>query len=330
MHDIKITLYHYNKDNIQIKEINNIKELFPLNDTFTVTWIDIDGIHNIELINEIGNNFKIHPLVLEDISHTIQRPKIEDFENYLYIVLRMFHNQEIDYQLNIISEQVSLILGKNYVISFRETPIDIFENVKLRIKSSKGRIREMGADYLMYELIDSIVDNYFNILEELGEHIESLEDQLLENPKHELLHELHIIKSEVIYFRKSVWPIREVSNNLLRDEYPFISKVTRIYIKDVYDHTIQIIDSIETYRDLLAGLMDIYLSSISNKMNEIMKVLTIISTVFIPLTFLAGVYGMNFHYMPELYWKWSYPILWLFMTAIAFFMLLYFRKKKWI
>lgn len=330
MHDIKITLYHYNKDNIQIKEINNIKELFPLNDTFTVTWIDIDGIHNIELINEIGNNFKIHPLVLEDISHTIQRPKIEDFENYLYIVLRMFHNQEIDYQLNIISEQVSLILGKNYVISFRETAIDIFENVKLRIKSSKGRIREMGADYLMYELIDSIVDNYFNILEELGEHIESLEDQLLENPKHELLHELHIIKSEVIYFRKSVWPIREVSNNLLRDEYPFISKVTRIYIKDVYDHTIQIIDSIETYRDLLAGLMDIYLSSISNKMNEIMKVLTIISTVFIPLTFLAGVYGMNFHYMPELYWKWSYPILWLFMTAIAFFMLLYFRKKKWI
>lgn len=328
--DIKITVYDYDKEYLQIKEIKNIEELFLYIDTPTVTWIDINGIHDTELINEIGTHFQIHPLVLEDILHNNQRPKIEDFDKYLYIVLRMFYVDENDSELQVVSEQVSLILGQNFVISFQEASGDTFDPIRMRIQKSKGRIREMGSDYLMYVLVDSIVDNYFVVLEKMGERIETLEEGLLDNPNHEHLEELYLLKNEVIYFRKSVWPMREVTNNLLRDDYSFISKVTRIYIKDAYDHIIQIIDSIETYRDLLAGLMDIYLSSISNKMNEIMKMLTVISTIFIPLTFLAGVYGMNFQYMPELHWKWGYPILWIIMAFIAFSMYVYFKKKKWV
>lgn len=333
METVRITVIDYDKDHFQIKGVSDIEELFPLRDSPTVTWINIDGIHDVTITESLGTHFNIHPLVLEDILHTTQRPKMEDFGDYLYIVLRMFHQENKaaqDTDQEIISEQVSLILGRNFVISFQETGGDTFDPVRMRLKVSKGRIREMGADYLAYALIDSIVDNYFVILEKLGERIELLEDELLDEPTPDTLEELHALRNEMIFLRKSTWPLREVSNNLLRGESPLITEYTQIYIKDVYDHTIQVIDAIETYRDMLSGMLDIYLSSISNKMNEVMKVLTIIATIFIPLTFLAGVYGMNFQYMPELSWKWSYPILWCIMAAIGISMFFYFRKKKWL
>ncbi len=331
---VKITVIDYSKDHFQTKEVSDIEEVFPFRDSPSVTWINIDGIHDVTVIERLGTHFSIHPLVLEDILHTTQRPKIEDFEDYIYVVLRMFYYQdktdELDNDSEIVSEQVSLILGRNFVISFQEAGGDTFDPVRMRIKNSKGRIREMGADYLAYSLIDSIVDNYFVILEKLGERIELLEDDLLDNPTPDTLEELHVLRNEMIFLRKSAWPLREVLNNLLRGESSLITKHAQIYIKDVYDHTIQVMDTIETYRDMLSGMLDIYLSSISNRMNEVMKVLTIIATIFIPLTFLAGVYGMNFHYMPELAWKWSYPVLWCIMAAIGIFMASYFRKKKWL
>lgn len=331
---VKITVIDYDKDHFQVKEISNIEDVFPFRDSPTITWINIDGIHDVTIIESLGIHFNIHPLVLEDILHTTQRPKIEDFEDYIYVVLRMFYydgiTNELDNDSEIISEQVSLVLGRNFVISFQEAGGDTFDPVRMRIKNSKGRIREMGTDYLAYSLIDSIVDNYFVILEKLGERIELLEDELLDNPTPDTLEELHVLRNEMIFLRKSAWPLREVSNNLLRGESPLLTKSTQIYIKDVYDHTIQVIDTIETYRDMLSGMLDIYLSSISNRMNEVMKVLTIIATIFIPLTFLAGVYGMNFKYMPELSWKWGYPLVWCIMASVGISMYFYFRKKKWL
>jgi magnesium transporter len=331
---VKISVIDYDKDHFQVKEISNIEDVFPFRDSPTVTWINIDGIHDVTIIESLGIHFNIHPLVLEDILHTTQRPKIEDFEDYIYVVLRMFYydgiTNELDNDSEIISEQVSLILGRNFVISFQEAGGDTFDPVRLRIKNSKGRIREMGTDYLAYSLIDSIVDNYFVILEKLGERIELLEDELLDSPTPDTLEELHVLRNEMIFLRKSAWPLREVSNSLLRGESDLITKPTQIYLKDVYDHTIQVIDTIETYRDMLSGMLDIYLSSISNRMNEVMKVLTIIATIFIPLTFLAGVYGMNFKYMPELSWKWGYPVVWCIMASVGISMYFFFRKKKWL
>ncbi|WP_367343903.1 magnesium/cobalt transporter CorA [Methanomethylovorans sp.] len=331
---VKITVIDYDKDHCQVQKISDVEEVFPFRDSPTVTWINIDGIHDVTIIDRLGKYFNIHPLVLEDILHTTQRPKIEEFEDYIYIVLRMlYHSDTTDEQDDgpkIISEQISLLLGRNFVISFQEVGGDIFDPVLIRLKGSKGRIREMGTDYLAYSLIDSIVDNYFVVLEKLGERIETLEDELLDRPTPDTLEELHVLRNEMIFLRKSVWPLREVSNNLLRSESDLITRPTQIYIKDIYDHTIQVIDTIETYRDMLSGMLDIYLSSINNKMNEVMKVLTIIATIFIPLTFLAGVYGMNFEYMPELSWKWGYPVLWCIMSVMAISMFFYFRKKKWL
>lgn len=331
---VKITVMDYDKDHCRIQEITDVAELLPFRDNPTVTWINIEGIHDVKIIERMGRYFSIHPLVLEDILHTTQRPKIEDFEGYIYIVLRMFYHSDIEDENDtgpeVISEQVSLVLGSNFLISFQEAGGDTFDPIRMRLESSKGRIREMGADYLAYALIDSIVDNYFVVLEKLGERIEILEDELLDDPGPETLGKLHVLRNEIIFLRKSAWPLREVSNRLLREESGLISRTTQIYIKDIYDHIIQVIDTIETYRDMLSGMLDIYLSSISNRMNEVMKVLTIIATIFIPLTFLAGVYGMNFRYMPELSWRWGYPFLWSIMITIGISMFFYFRKKKWL
>jgi len=228
------------------------------------------------------------------------------------------------------AEQISLILGTNFVLSFQEKEGDTFNPIRERIRNSKGRIRRMGADYLSYSLLDSIVDNYFIILEKLGEKIEFLEDELVTRPTPETLQIIHHLKREMIYLRKAVWPLREVIGSLERGEPPLVKETIRVYLRDVYDHTIQVIDTIETFRDMVSGMLDIYLSSISNRLNAVMKVLTIIATIFMPLTFLAGIYGMNFKYMPELEWRWSYPVVWLIMVGIGVSMLLYFRKKKWL
>jgi magnesium transporter len=227
-------------------------------------------------------------------------------------------------------EQISLILGPNFVFSFQEKEGDVFDPIRERIRNGKGRIRKMGTDYLMYALLDSIVDNYFIILEKLGEKIELLEEKLVTRPTPDTLSTIHQLKREMIFLRKAVWPLREVISGLERNDSSMIKESTRIYLRDVYDHTIQTIDTIETFRDMVSGMLDIYLSSVSNRLNSVMKVLTIIATIFMPLTFLAGIYGMNFKYMPELEWRWSYPVIWLIMAGIGFFMLLYFRKKKWL
>ena len=323
-----ITVFDYDSERYEEKELKSIEECFPYKDTPTVTWINIAGIHQVEIMEKIGNHFGIHPLAIEDILNTGQRPKMDDMDDYLFIVLKMLNYNEEDDEID--AEQVSIIIGQNFVISFQEKERDVFEPVRERIRKNRGRIRKMGADYLAYALLDSIVDNYFTILEKIGERIESLEEELVENPSTQTLQEIHSLKSGMIFLRKSVWPLREVINELERGESPLIKETTVIYLRDVYDHSIQVIDTVETFRDMISGMLDVYLSSISNKMNEVMKVLTIIATIFIPLTFLAGVYGMNFKYMPELEWYQGYFAVLCVMVIIGIGMVIYFRKKKWL
>jgi len=325
---VRITIIDYDEANFEEKEIKTVEECFPFKNKPTVTWINIDGIHDIKIIEKIGKHFDLHPLILEDIVNTGQRPKIEDFGDYIFVVLKMLYYNEKEDEIQ--AEQVSLILGSNFVISFQEREGDVFNPIRERIRSGKGRIRKMGADYLAYALIDTIVDSYFIILEKLGEKIESIEEELVTNPTPETLQAIHHLKREMIFLRKSVWPLREVVNRLERGESTLIHESTGIYLRDVYDHTIQVIDAIETSRDMLSGMLDIYLSSVSNRMNQIMKVLTIIATIFMPLTFIAGIYGMNFEFMPELAWPWGYPLVLLVMVVIGISMLIYFRRKKWL
>ena len=326
--EVRITIIDYDETNFLEEELKSVEECFSFKDKPTVTWINVDGIHQIEILEKLGECFGLHPLILEDILNTDQRPKIEDFDDYIYIVLKMLSYN--DKSSMIVTEQISLILGPNFVISFQERGGDVFNPIRERIRSGKARIRKMGSDYLAYALLDSVVDNYFVIMEQLGENIESLEEQLVTDPTTETLHIIHSLKTEMIFLRRSVWPLREVISSLERGESLLIKEPTGIYLRDVYDHTIQVIDTIETYRDMLSGMIDIYLSSISNKMNAVMKVLTIIATVFMPLTFIAGIYGMNFRYMPELEWSRGYHAVLLVMISIGISMLVYFRKKRWL
>ncbi|HEX7401161.1 MAG TPA: magnesium/cobalt transporter CorA [candidate division Zixibacteria bacterium] len=325
---VKITILDYDELQFEEKEAKTIEECFPFKDKPTTTWINMDGLHQVDITEKLGKHFDIHPLVLEDILNTEQRPKIEDFDDYLFIVLKMLYLDGKEDEIKV--EQISMILGPNFVISFQEREGDVFDPLRGRIKEGKSRIRKMGSDYLAYALADAIVDNYFTVLEKLGEKIENVEDELIGNPTPETLQTLHDLKREMIFLRKSVWPLREVISRCEREETPLIKDTTRIYLRDVYDHTIQVIDSVETFRDMLSGMLDIYLSSISNRMNQVMKVLTIIATIFIPLTFLAGVYGMNFENMPELKWRVGYFMVLGIMVIIAVFMLFNFRKRKWL
>jgi magnesium transporter len=325
---VKITVIDYDRENFEEKEVEKIEECFTDKDKPTVTWINVDGLQEVGIIEKVGAHFGIHPLVLEDILHTGQRPKVEDLGDYIFIVLKMLYHD--DQEDEMLGEQVSLLLGQNCVISFQEREGDIFNPIRERIRNSKGRIRRAGADYLAYALVDAIVDHYFVILEKMGEKIESLEEELVTNPTPETLQIIHKLKRNLIFLRKSVWPLREVINALERGESPLITEPTGIYLRDVYDHSIQVIDTIETFRDMVSGMLDIYLSSLSNRMNEVMKVLTIIATIFIPLTFIAGIYGMNFKFMPELEWHWGYPTALIVMLLIVGSMFIYFRRKKWL
>lgn len=326
--EVKITIIDYDEDRIQEKEITEVEEVFPFKDTPSVTWINVDGIHQVEIIEKIGNFFGLHPLVQEDIVHAEQRPKREEFENNIYTVVNMFIYNDVLKRAE--AEQISLILGPNYVISFQEKRGDVFDSMRERIRSNKGRIRKMGADYLAYSLLDTVVDHYFVVLEKFGDRVEEVEEELVSHPDPGSLQEIHRLKREMILLRKSVWPLREVISSLEKAESSLIKKTTQIYLRDVYDHTIQIIDTVETYRDMLSGMHDTYLSSVSNRMNEIMKVLTIIATIFIPLTFIAGIYGMNFKFMPELGWRWAYFVVWGVIIVVALTMIIYFKRKKWL
>ena len=325
---VQIHYIDYDEQKFQEKQVSNIEECFPFKATPTVTWINIDGLHDVSIIEKIGKHFDLHPLTLEDILHTGQRPKFEDLESYLFVVLMMLRFD--DDSQTVLSEQVSLVLGSSFVISFQENIGDVFEQIRDRIRNAKGRIRKMGADYLMYALLDAVVDNYFGILEKLGEKIEVLEEKLVSDPNERMLQQIHRLKREMIYLRKSVWPLRELISGLERSESALIEETTGVYLRDVYDHTIQVIDTVESFRDMVSGMLDIYLSSISNRMNAVMKVLTIIATLFIPLTFVAGIYGMNFDHMPELKWRYGYAAVWGIMLVVAGWMILYFKRKKWL
>ncbi len=325
---ITMTIMNYDESDFKEIEISDIEECASYKDKPTVTWVNVYGVHDPEVIGKIGNLFEIHPLTLEDILNTGHRPKSEDFDNYLYIVLKMLY-QEPE-QDNIRSEQVSFVVGKNYVISFQEREKDVFEPVRNRIRKFSGRIRNRGADYLVYTLIDAVVDNYYIILETINEKIEAIEEELISNPTSITLQSIHDLKRETLYLRKMVSPLREIFRSLERGESALIYESTSIFLRDLYDHTIQIVDTVETLRDMISGMLDIYLSSISNRMNDVMKTLTIFAAIFIPLTFLAGIYGMNFEYMPELTFRWAYPALLTVMAAVGISLFLYFKNKKWL
>jgi magnesium transporter len=324
----RITIIDYDETQFKEKEAKKIEECFPFKDKPTVTWINVDGIHQVEIIEKLGSHFGLHPLLLEDILNTEQRPKMEDFGDYIFVVLKMLYYDGKGDEIE--AEQVSLILGSNFVISFQEREGDVFDPIRERIRQGKGRIRQAGADYLAYALLDAIVDSCFLILETLGERIEDTEQQLATNPVPATVQLIRKLKKEMIILRKSVWPLREVVSGLERCESALIQKSTGAYLRDVYDHTIQVMDTVESLRDMVSGMLDIYLSSISNRMNEVMKVLTIFAALFIPLTFVAGIYGMNFQFMPELGWRWGYPMILIVMASIAAGMLGYFRRKKWL
>jgi magnesium transporter len=325
---VKISLLDYDESGCHEAALSELEQCVVYRDRASVTWLDIEGVHDAQVLEKIGACFGLHPLVMEDILNTDQRPKVEDYGDYIYIVIRMLTDG--GEQALFSSEQVSLILGSNFVLSIQEgAEGDVFEPVRSRIRSGKGQARKLGADYLVYSLIDAVVDNYFIILEKTGEFLEDLEEKLVSDPQPDTLHRIHRLKREMIYLRKSVWPLREVLSAMQRRDSSLIQAGTAYYLRDVYDHSIQVIDTIETFRDMLSGMLDIYLSSISNRTNEVMKVLTVIATLFIPLTWIAGVYGMNFKQMPELSWEWGYPAVWGLMAFVAAGMLVYFKRKKW-
>ncbi len=325
---VRITVFEYGPDGAADRTVKSAKDCVIPKDGNAIRWINVDGLHDVQWMETLGASFDIHPLILEDILNTGQRPKLEEAPGYLFLVLRMLRFEEAAGSIQ--SEQVSMILGPNYVLSFQEAPGDVFDAVRDRIRTGRGRIRNMGTDYLVYALMDAVVDGYFGILEKLGERVEVLEQEVIGMPDEKTLQKIYALKRALIYLRKSVWPLREVVGGLVRSESERITDATSPYFRDVYDHTIQVIDTVETLRDMVSGLLDIYLSSISNRMNSVMKVLTIIATIFIPLTFIAGVYGMNFEWMPELSWKWAYPAVWGVMGAVFVGMLIYFKKKKWL
>jgi len=306
----------------------DLQAFAPRSSGESVVWIHVTGIHDPERIAGIGARFGLHPLTIEDIVNTGQRPKAELFSDYIYVVLKMMTHDEAADAVEF--EHVSLVLGNRFVLSFQEDEGDIFDAVRERIRAAKGKIRGMKADYLAYSLLDAIVDRYFLVVERVGDRIEEIDDRLLSEPSPHDLQDIHRLKRDLLAVRKAVWPLREEIAALEKGEPPLVHPETRVFLRDLYDHVIQSIEMVETFRDLLAGVHDTYLSTVSNRMNEVMKVLTIISTLFIPLTFIAGVYGMNFEHMPELKWRWGYFAVWGVMGIVTMGMLLFFRRRKWI
>jgi len=328
---VSVTVIDYDASHLEEKQCSSLEEALAYRETPRTTWINIDGIHDVTMIQRIGEHFGLHPLSLEDVLNTGQRPKLEDYETFQFVVMK-----QLQWQGHIAAEQLSLFLGPRFVITFQERPGDVFDPVRDRLRKGKGRIRKMGSDYLAYALLDALVDEFFPILEKFGERIEDLEERVLEDPARETLEEVRDVKRDLLLLRRAAWPTREVINGLSREGSSLVRKETRVFLRDCYDHTIQIMDMIETFRDLTAGMLETYLSSVSNRMNEIMKVLTIMAAIFIPLTFIAGIYGMNFNSqrspwnMPELDWYWGYPFAIFLMISTVVAMLVYFRRKKWL
>ena len=331
---VRVTMFNYDADHFDEVELGAIEEAFPLKDRKGVTWVNVEGVHDVAVIESLGQHLDLHPLLLEDIVHTEQRPKLEEYDEHSYIVIRMLYERrqlavEDDSQLDIESEQVSMVLGSSWVLTFVEDPGDVFDPVRRRIRENKGRIRKQGADYLAYSLIDVIVDAYFAVLERFGDEVDELEAELIDDPKEQHVEEIRAMKRAMMLMRGAVWPVRDVVSGILRGDSKQFKKSTLVYLRDVYDHVNRVVDSVETVREMIAGMMDIYMSTVSNRLNEVMKVLTVIATIFIPLTFLVGVYGMNFQFMPELDWRYGYWVVWGVMVAIGGSLLVYFKRKGW-
>ena len=324
----------YTTTGAEMQEIEQLESLLTETGQKGIAWIEVNGLHDVETIEKIGRHFAIHPLVLEDILDTAQRPKFEEFDEYLFLVLRVPRAIKPvsagETKENIVFEQVSWLVGKNWLISFTETDRDLFQPVRERILTGKGRIRSQGTDYLAYALLDLAVDHFFSVLEELGDVLNYLDEALVIRPGSLQLKQIHFFKRQLLYLHKAAWPVREIIGTFERCESGLCNAETRPYLRDIYDHIIQVIDMVETYRDLVAGMLDIYLSSISYRLNEVMKVLTIISTIFIPLTFIAGVYGMNFESMPGLRWEYGFYAVGTLMLAVSLVMIKFFRIKKWL
>jgi magnesium transporter len=322
---IKITLIEYNDSEFFEDVYYDLSDCLSHVKPNMVKWINVEGLHKPELVEAIGKIYNIHPLTMEDIVHVDQRPKFEDFEHYVVAIMKMIsYNKEVE------SEQLAIILCEHTVISFQEPHIgDAFDIIRTRLRQGKGRVRKLDADYLAYALMDAVVDCYFTAIEKIGDKIEEIEEDIISNSDKKSLLQLYHLKREMIYLRKQVWPMRDLINNMIRSETTLINASSDMYLRDLSDHVTRIIDTVETYRDLLSGIMDIYLSSNANRMNEVMKVLTIMSSIFIPVTFIAGVYGMNFENMPELKTQNGYYIIWGVMLSIIIGLMIYFKRKKW-
>lgn len=292
-----------------------------------IDWVNVDGVHDLEIVQALGKRYQLHPLVLEDIVNTQERPKFENYGDFLYFVLNM---GDLDGENGLAMEQVSIVLGKDYILSFQEDPDDIFSPIRKRLRNANTRVRKSGPDYLAYLLLDAVVDRYFLILEHLGERIDELEEELMEDPAKSTLKKIYALKRELSQVRRSVWPMREIVGNMQRETTDLMGTQHEVFLKDFYDHILRVIDTVETYRDTMGSMIDLYLSNSSIKMNEIMQVLTVISTIFIPLTFITGFYGMNFDFMPEVHSRWSYPVIIGVMVAMVIGQLIYFKRKKWL
>lgn len=331
--DTKITVIGYDENSVDITEHANVEACLAAIDKFKITWIHIAGLRDITTITDVCKAYGAHLLVIEDILNTQQRPKLDVLQDYIFVSLRSyFYNEK---EGSFASEQVSVIIGNSFVISIQEAHNDIFSPIKARLKASQLAIHKKGMDYLAYVLIDVAVDGYFKVAEVIGDEIEGLEEKVIHNPDNQIVSEMHDIKRQLIYLRKSLWPLRDVISGLQSRASAFITNETALYLRDVYDHTVQLIDTVETYRDFLSSILDIYLSSVSNKLNEVMKVLTTFASIFIPLGFIVGIYGMNFNTgagplsMPELNWRYGYISVWVVMIIVTVGMLVFFKKKKW-
>ena len=334
---IIMTVHDFDKEHYDVIPIKKIETSEPYLQSESRTWIQVQGLHDVDKLQHVWDYFELHPLIQEDIVNMSQRPKIEIYDDAVFIVMRMITQEgKENGSESLEAEQISIVLGENYVLSFQESDNPVFEPIHRRLELSSTRIRKLGSDYLAYALIDAIVDNYFHALAFIGDSIEELEELVISEPEDKHLQKIHALRRDLIYFRKSVWSLRDGLNSLLRDESTLISDEVKVYIRDVYDHLVQVIDSIETSREMVFGLYDMYMSGLSHRMNEVMKVLTIIATIFIPLTFIAGIYGMNFNpdvsplNMPELNWYYGYPAAVLVMVILTAIMIYYFRRKGWL
>ena len=325
---LNIEVISYNDSSYSMKKVVSAEEALNFITDNCITWLNVNGLNNIEEVKKLGNYVQLNNLLLEDILDTEHRPKVEILDEHILVIIKMLYYGK-DEQL--ISEHLALVLGKNYLITFQESEgEDVFEPVRKRLQNTDSSLRKRPADYLLFGLLDAIVDNYFVILDKVSDKIETIEDEIITHPREDMISEIQLLKKSAIFLQKSIMPSREVVNKIEKTSHHLIDTDTKHYFRDLHDHTIQIVETLSTYRDILWGLTDTYMGAMSNKMNNIMRLLTLISTIFIPLTFIVGVYGMNFKYMPELELWWAYPLVWLVMIGISVAMIFYFKQKKWL